>query len=255
MKLPSRKQRRDYNKKHKTSFSLQDFALMYAVSGVQEGKDISWLKPYLPTDLIPHKDNWDLFPDGTVVKLNYKGIHSRAPEYLTDEFKDWVEENKEEKFFVYRDPEEKDRRGLVSLRYVAESKNTDFSKALLFDLYSDLLVWSDLEKNYILPQKREDLENRIADVKQSLLLCDDFGIAVSDETRAKIEKIKKDVEEHENGTKIIAEPVEWQNMDSILQNIIENEMTIDDVEDTAKEVEDVVGEFSEQEETTEGGEE
>ena len=65
MKILNHKERRAYNKAHKTNYTFQDFALMYAVNGIQKGQDISWLKPYLPMDLLAHKDNWELFPDDT----------------------------------------------------------------------------------------------------------------------------------------------------------------------------------------------
>ncbi len=255
MRLPNRDKRKAYNKAHKTHYTLQDFALMYAIDGIQKGQDISWLKPYLPMDLIAHKDNWDLFPDGTKAKLNYEGIMSRPPKYLSDEFKAWVEENKEEEFTLFRDPEDKNRNGLLALHYVDAEKDTDFSKTLLFDLYSDLFVYSELENTYVNPQKIEDLENQIANVKESLKLCDALDIDTYEETK-QIVSIREALEEHEDGKKVIADPVEWQNMDSILQNILEKETTTPETEEQPQEDGlEVAAEEVVEEKTTEGGEE
>ena len=255
MRILNHKERRAYNKAHKTNYTFQDFALMYAVNGIQKGEDISWLKPYLPMDLLAHKDNWELFPDGTKVKLNYEGVMARPPKYLSPEFKEWIEQNKEEEFTIFRDPEDKDRKGLLALRYVDETKDTDFSKTLLFDMYSDLLAWSELENTYVNPQKIEDLENQIANVKESLRLCDTLDIDSYEESK-QIINIREALEEHEEGKKVIADPVEWQNMDSILQNILEKETTTPETEEQPQEDSlEVAAEEVVEEKTTEGGEE
>ena len=254
MRLLNHKERRAYNKAHKTHYTLKDFALAHAIDGIQKGQDISWLKPYLPMDLIAHKDNWELFPDGTKVKLNYDGIMSRPEQYLSQEFKAWVNENKEEEFTIFRDPEDKDRRGLLALRYVDETKNTDFSKTLLFDMYSDLLVLSKLENNYILPQKIEDLENEIANVKQSITMCDELNLEVEAEDYKKIEDIKKSLETHENQTNPITDPIIWQNMDSELQTILEKATTLPEM-DTTENNSEAPTEEVEIQKTNEGGEE
>ncbi len=249
MRLPNRKERRAFNKKNKTNHTLQDFALMRAINGVQQGEDISWLKPYLPVDLVPHKDNWELFPDGTVVKLNYEGIMARPPKYLSDEFKAWVEENKDEQFKIFRDPEDENRKGLLGLHYEDETKDTDFSKALLFDMYSDLLAWDKIDNDFVNPQRVEDRENEIANVKQSLIMCDSLEVEVSEEEYKKIEDIRKALENQENGTSVIADPLEWQNMDSILQAILDKEIPSSE-EEVDSLIKDVV-----EENTTKGGEE
>ena len=237
---------------------------MYAVNGIQKGEDITWLKPYLPADLLSHKDNWDLFPDGTKVKLNYDGVMARPVKYLSDDFKAWVEENKEEEFTIFRDPEDKDRKGLLALRYVDEAKDIDFSKTLLFDMYSDLLAWSELEKTFVTPQKIEDLENGIANVKQSLKMCEGLDAEVEEEDYKKFEEIKKSLEDHENGTNVIVDPVVWQNMDSDLQVILENATTLPETEEPEENngapveeapVEEAPVEEVEEQNTTEGGEE
>lgn len=265
MRLLNHKERRAYNKAHKTNHTLQDFALMYAVDGIQKGQDISWLKPYLPMDLLAHKDNWELFPDGTKVKLNYDGVMARPLKYLSAEFKAWVEENKEEEFTIFRDPEDKDRKGLLALRYVDETKDTDFSKTLLFDMYSDLLAWSELEKGYVNPQKIEDLVNEIANIKQSLGMCDKLDLEVEEEDYKKIEDIKKSLEDHENGTNVVVDPVVWQNMDSDLQTILEKATTLPEIEEPEENSEAPAEEVVDSNEpnnieqnesnTTEGGEE
>ena len=254
MRILNHKERRAYNKAHKTNYTFQDFALMYAVNGIQKGQDISWLKPYLPMDLLAHKDNWELFPDGTKVKLNYEGVMARPPKYLSPEFKEWIEQNKEEEFTIFRDPEDKERKGLLALRYLDETKDTDFSKTLLFDMYSDLLAWSELEKNYVNPQKIEDLANEIANLKQSLNMYDKLDIEVKEEEYKKIEDIRKALEKHENGTSVITDPIVWQNMDSDIQAILEKETTIPEAEDS-EESPEVSAEETVEEKNIEGGEE
>ena len=264
MRLPNRAERKAYNKAHKTHYTLQDFALMYAVNGIQKGEDISWLKPYLPTDMISHKDNWDLFPDGTKVKLSYEGITSRPPRYLSLEFKDWVEKNKEEEFTVFRDPEDKDRKGLVAVRYVDSAKDTEQSKTWLFDMYSDLLVWSPEDNDYVNPQRVEDRENEIANVKQSLAVCDSLDVTVEEKEYNRIEEIRKILKKHEDGVKKIADPIEWQNMDSELQDIIEKMTTLPEeeipaeeekIEEQPEETVEAPAEVVAEENTTQGGEE
>lgn len=228
--LPNRAERRKYNKQHKTRATLQDFALAYAVKGIQNNEDISWLKPYLPTDLIAHKDNWDLFPDGTKIKLNYEGVMSRPQKYLSDEFKAWIEVNKDEEFTIFRDPEDENRKGLIAVRYIDESKDTEQSKAWLFDLYSDLLVWSKYEDKYVLPQSIEDMENQLANVKQSLAMIKELAVEdVTEEENAVIEYATQAVQDHENGARVIANAAEWGNIDSDLQTIIEKIVTPDDL--------------------------
>lgn len=252
-RLPNRKERRAMNKANKRRMTLQDFALAYAVQGLQKGEDISWLQPYLPTDAITHKDNWDLFPDGTKAKINYEGVTSRPPKYLSTEFRDWIEENKEEEFTINRDMEDAERKGLVSLRYIDESKDTEQSKLWLFDLYTDLLVWSDLENTYVNPQKVEDLINELDNVKQSLALCDTMDLEAEEQDYQDIEKIRQAIDDHEKGAKFIADPVEWQNMDSILQNIILK--TTDSSEDDIPQMVEAPAEepVEENKETTEEG--
>lgn len=236
MRLPNRAERRKYNKEHKTHATLSDFALAYAIDGIQKGEDISWLKPYLPTDLISHKDNWDLFPDGTKVRLNYDGIMSRPARYLSEELTNWVEANKDEEFTVWRDPEDKTRRGLVSVHYLDVSKDTDLSKTWLFDMYSDLLVWSADTNTYMDPQTVEDIENTIADVKQSLTLFDSLNVPVSDDDYNKVGNIRKALQSHEDGEQTISDLNEWTNMDSDILAIVEKMTTPDEVLDEEKTV-------------------
>ena len=231
MRLPNRAERRKYNKEHKTHATLSDFALAYAVNGIQKGEDISWLKPYLPTDLISHKDNWDLFPDGTKVRLNYDGIMSRPTQYLSEELTKWVEANKNEEFTVWRDPEDKTRRGLVSVHYLDVSKDTDLSKTWLFDMYSDLLVWSADTNTYVDPQTIEDIENTIVDVKQSLALFDSLNVPVDNDDYNKVENIRSALQNHEDGEKIIGDLNEWTNMDSDILAMVEKITTPDEVLD------------------------
>ena len=223
MRLPNRAERRAYNKKNKSSYTLQDFALSRAIQGLQSGENIDWLKKYLPTDMVAHKDNWELFPDGTKVMLNYEGINARPKKYLSDQLKNWVEENKEEIFTIFRDKEDPDTKGLISVRYVDSTKDTEMSKTWLFDLYSDLLVWSDEENKFVAPQKVEDVENELTNVKQSLALLDNMeDFPVYGGKRNMVEKIRENIHNHENGIEYITDPVEWQNMDSTLLELINN---------------------------------
>ena len=223
--LPNRKMRRYYNKQNKTNLKLQDFALAKAINDIQEGKDVSWLSKYVSTDMLPHKDNWDLFPNGTRVKLNTTQILSRPPKYLSEEFSKWVQDNAEEDFVIRRpesEEENKLNKGLVPLGYVDAEKDTDESRTWLFDIYTDLLVWSEADQSYVSPQRIEDATNAFADVEQSLTMIDTFAGQLPEETPwTKIEAIKAAVSGHKDGTAQIMDPIVWQDYDSQLQAILD----------------------------------
>ena len=138
----NRAQRRAYNKANKTSYTKEQFDIAYALSRLQNGEfdmdDLAKARQYV------HIDNTELVPDGTVVKLNYNEIYSRPTDMLTDEFKAWVEENKDKEFHVTR---EGTSNSLVALE--EDKRTTELDGKIveaprwLFDLYSDLLVKTD----------------------------------------------------------------------------------------------------------------
>lgn len=223
MRLPNRAERRKYNKQNKTSLSLQDFALAYAVQGVQKGEDISWLRSYLNPDVFPHKDNWDLFPNGTEVRLNVDQIMARPEKYLSEEFKNWVMDNKEEIFTVYRDPEDKSTKGLVTLHYKDATRDTEQSLTWLFDMYSDLLVWSKENNNFIDPQKAEDLSSEVANTKETISMIKQLlGEDIPEDITSVLDTVTNKIEKHEAGEEYIGDPIEWQNMDNELQVILKD---------------------------------
>ena len=223
--LPNRTMRRNYNKKNKTNLKLQDWALAKAVNDIQEGKDVSWLSNYVSTDMLPHKDNWDLFPNGTKVKLNVQQIMSRPAKYLSEEFSNWVQANGEEEFLINRPESEtanQANKGLIPLRYVDSTKDTELSKTWLFDIYTDLLIWSEADHDYVNPQQIEDAANAFADTEQSLAMIDTFADQLPEDTNwEKIEGIRSAVAAHKDGTTIITDPIVWQNYDSELQAILD----------------------------------
>lgn len=148
-RLPNHEERRAFNKRNHTNYQLADFAIMAAVQGLQKGEDINWLKPYIPWDRFPHKDNWALFPNGTKLRLNVNNFLSRPQKDLTEEFKNWVLDHKDVDLTLYRDIEDQGRKGLVS---VSEDPRW------LFDLYFDMLVWDNDAQTFVDPQ---NYENRI----------------------------------------------------------------------------------------------
>ena len=227
-----KKERRKFNKQNKTTLSLQDFALAYAVKGAQKGEDISWLRPYLDPNMLPHKDNWDLFPNGTNVRLNYEQIMARPEKYMSQQFKNWVDNNKEEVFTVYRDTENpSNNRGLVTLHYLDETRDTEESLTWLFDMYSDILVWSKEFNDYVDPQKVEDLSNEIANTKESFAIVTQlFGEEIPEDILPTINEISDKIDAHDNGEAYISNVVDWQNMDNELRVIIEDGADFDEEE-------------------------
>ena len=224
VRLPNRQQRRKYNQVYKTNLTLQDFALNKAVEELQAGRDVSWLSNYISADMLPHKDNWDLFPDGTKVKLRADRILDRPAKYLSEKFVDWVKANQDEEFVISREKKEgENTKGLISLRYAEEGKDTDESKTWLFDLYADLKVWSDADQDYVEPQRVEDREAAVDDVRQSLALVKNFEQSIPENSPDwdKIRTIETAYNEHTLGNIIISEPTTWQDYDSQLQTILE----------------------------------
>ena len=129
----NRAERRAYNKKHKTSFTKEDFEIALLMGRLKAGGDVDFEELARQSPYV-HLDNVELVPDGTLVKLNYEAIKSRPQGDLTDMFKKWIEENKDKEFHITR---EQSRDSLVCL------EEDDSEIKWLFDLYSDILVKQD----------------------------------------------------------------------------------------------------------------
>lgn len=220
-RLPNREERKAYNKAHKTHYTLQDFAMAFAVQGLQKGEDINWLRPYLPKEAFPHRDNWELFPDGTLIRLNVEHLLDRPVQFLSKKFMDWVNENADETFVLYRDKENADRRDLVGVHYQDPSKDTTMSLTWLFDLYYDLLVWSELENKFVEPQRIEDQENAKDDVKQLITLLNETDADLLPEEKEALATAETRMKNHEMGIEVVYEPMAWQNTYDSLQTILD----------------------------------
>ena len=139
-----RKERREFNKKHKTNLSSSEFTALQVWMNLQGGRldvksaeDLKLGNPYI------HIDNEELVPNGTPCKLNYEHIKSRPKKDMTQKYLDWVELNKDKIFHVDRENSDT-RTGLVG---VAEKED---GNTWLFDTFSDLLyekngVWTTLD--------------------------------------------------------------------------------------------------------------
>lgn len=138
----NRQLRRLYNKKNKTHYTKEDFDVALALARLRNGEfskeDFAHARSFV------HMDNTEIAPDGCEVKLNYEAIMSRPQQDLTDEFKNWVEENKDFIFHLTRDEaensmvcvEEDNRQTMVDGILTKKPK-------WLFDLFVDLLVKRD----------------------------------------------------------------------------------------------------------------
>lgn len=135
----NREQRRAYNKQHKTKYTREDFDTALALARITNGQfdfnDVARAHNFV------HIDNTELAPDGTVVKINYEDVYKRPQEDLTDEFKEFVEANKDTEFHLTR---ESAKDSLVCLeedvRYAEIDGKQVVKPKFLFDLYSDLLI-------------------------------------------------------------------------------------------------------------------
>lgn len=94
-------------------------------------------------------DNEEIFPNGTVVKINYEAFSKRNPAQFTEEYLAWVEENKDREFHLEREPERENN--LVMLEEdIRFNEDGEQKPKWLFDLFSDLLV-QDESGEWILP--------------------------------------------------------------------------------------------------------
>lgn len=137
----NRAQRRKYNKDHKTSYSKAEFDLALAMARIRNG-DVSY-DDIAKLHGAAHMDNEVIAPEGCEVKLDYDGIMARPQNMLTDEFKAWVEENKEKEFHLTREGAADSLVSLVEdVRYADVDGEQVMAQRWLFDLYSDLLIKS-----------------------------------------------------------------------------------------------------------------
>ena len=146
----NRAERRAFNKKHKTSFTREEFDKIMALARLEMGK-------YSREDLakvgaFEHYDDEELVPNGTKVKLNYESILKRPRAELSDEFLRWVTKHRYAEFHVTR---EEGNHSLVCLEEDERYKTVDGEKVKapkwLFDLYSDLLIEDNGE--WVMPGK------------------------------------------------------------------------------------------------------
>lgn len=138
----NRAERRAFNKQHKTNYTKQELETAMALARLQSGQGLeeSMIKNLVENG-VAHLDNYELVPDGTEVMLNYEEIQRRPQQDLTDEFKNWVEENKEKVFHLTR---EGSQNSLVCLeedmrKAVLDGEEVDAPR-WMFDLYSDIMV-------------------------------------------------------------------------------------------------------------------
>lgn len=142
----NRRQRREFNRRNKTDFTKEQFEAMEIYQrlhagelNIKETAQLSLLNNYI------HIDDEKRVPDGTEVKLNYNRIKSRSQKELTAEFKQWVEDHKDDIFHVTR--ENAGETGLVCLKEderVMKENYTDDDKNIghvpwLWDIFADLL--------------------------------------------------------------------------------------------------------------------
>ena len=135
----NRAQRRAYNKKNHTKFTREEFEAMFTLQKLQSGKFTA--EDYRKVNNLIHMDNEQIAPDGCIVKLDYEAIMSRPQADLTDEFKQWIEENKDKEFHLTR---EGTTSSLVS--FEEDIKETELDGEVvrkprwMFDLFTDLYV-------------------------------------------------------------------------------------------------------------------
>lgn len=140
----NREQRRRFNKQNKTNYSREDFQAMELYQALRAGDlDMSSFGPgQLPESF--HIDNEELVPEGKEVKLAYDHIMSRPKKGLTEEFLQWVENNKDKVLHVTR---EEAQNSLVCIKedvkWIKDHYTDEDTKIghipWLFDIWSDLL--------------------------------------------------------------------------------------------------------------------
>lgn len=138
----NREQRRRLNKKNHVNWTKEEWMGYFAYQRLKSGASLTSLDD-VPSGIL-HIDNTDLVPDGKLVKLNYEEIKSRFDKKPTDyseEFKEWVEKNKNKKFHVTR---EGAKNSLVCLEEDQREKEIDGKVVKvdkwLFDCVNDLLI-------------------------------------------------------------------------------------------------------------------
>lgn len=135
----NRAQRRAYNKKNHTKFTREEFEAMYTLQKLQSGNFTA--EDYRKVKNLIHMDNEEIAPNGCVVKLDYEAIQSRPQSDLTDEFKAWIEENKDKEFHLTR---EGVSNSLVALEEDVRETELDGEVVKkpkwLFDLFNDLYI-------------------------------------------------------------------------------------------------------------------
>lgn len=136
------KDRRRFNKMHKTNYTKRDFDIMEAYTRIVHG-NYSLEDVLLVRDVI-NIDNEELVPEGTPVKLYYEAITSRPRKNCSEKFLNWVEEHKDMVFHVTR---EQASQSLVCLKedvgYIKENPQDDERDIghvpWLFSIYDDFL--------------------------------------------------------------------------------------------------------------------
>ena len=150
----SRADRRAYNKKHGKKLTRQEFDSLLAMARINVGnfnlQDLS-----VGHDFI-HMDNTELVPEGTVCKLNYDSIINR-PAQQNDDFKLWIEKNKDKEFHITRDGVTNSLVAFIEDERwaITESGDRQLLPKWLFDVYSDLL-FKDKNGEYKLLASIED---------------------------------------------------------------------------------------------------
>lgn len=138
----NREQRRRLNKKNHVNWTKEEWMGYFAWQSLKSGGGLSSLAD-MPSSIV-HIDNTELVPDGKVVKLNYADIKERFDKNASDyseEFKVWIEANKNKKFHVTR---EGAKNSLVCLIEDDREVEIDGKKVKadkwLFDCVNDLLI-------------------------------------------------------------------------------------------------------------------
>lgn len=136
-----RKMRQDLNRKAKRPLTKDEFEQFLMVQRLRHGdiRDDDIRK--MASNGIAHYDNPDKFPNGIEVKLNYDEISQRKHEHFREEYWEWVGENKDKIFHLYR---EDNPNSLVCLEEDERYREIDGETVRIprweFDLFADLLV-------------------------------------------------------------------------------------------------------------------
>lgn len=140
-----RRERRFYNKQHKTHYTKEEFDVLIAMSRIKSGNtDFSDLQ-FLPKHFA-HMDNIQLAPEGCVCKLNYDELVQQSGNERAQGFLEWVEEHKDQELHLTRENAEN---SLVCIkedeRYTKNEETGELDRIppWLFDVYTDLLFKDD----------------------------------------------------------------------------------------------------------------